>query len=77
MMRVRATITIDIEAADFIEAAAHQRQCETLLGEVRRLYPPAVLEVRERRVARRERVVAVNPALPPRSTTGRLKTYVD
>jgi hypothetical protein len=76
-MKVRATITIDIDAADFIEAAEHQRRVETILGEVKKVYGAAVLDFRERRTSRRDRVRVPPPPRPISSKTGRLKTYVD
>lgn len=76
-MKVRATITIDIDAVDFIEAAEHQRQVETLLGEVKKAYGAAVLDFRERRTSRRDRIRVPPPTRQVNSKTGRLKTYVD
>jgi len=48
-LKLRIDISIEIEAADFIEAAAHQgaiqRNVETLRGE----YPQAIMTIKERR----------------------------
>lgn len=77
-MRLRAIITIDIEAADFVDAAEHQRRIEDLLQEMRAIYSNATLDFRERRQARRR------PSVPPPrsatdtlSATGKLNAYVD
>jgi len=51
-MRLRAHITIDIDAADYLEAAEHQRKIETCLSSVKTDYPEAEVTVRERRGAR-------------------------
>lgn len=48
-MRLRAHITIDIDADDFIAAADHQRAVQAMLDQVRDAYPQAALEFRERR----------------------------
>lgn len=48
-MRLRAQILIDIEAADFEEAAGHQRRVEEILASARESYAQAQLEFRQRR----------------------------
>lgn len=74
-MRLRAHITIDIDAADFVSAAEHQRRVEQLLEIVRRDYAHANLELRERR----ERSEAGGDARPlkPGRPTGALNLYED
>ena len=75
-MRLRAVITIDIDAADFVDAADHQRRIESLLGAMRDSYADAALEFRERRQVRR----GMSPGHPPGgrlSSTGKLNSYVD
>lgn len=77
-MLLRAQISIDIEAADFVEAAEHQRTLETLLTEVRARYAEAVLDIRERRT----RVLPAPDSRPSAQrayepNTGRLHAYVD
>lgn len=75
-MRLRAIITIDIDAADFVDAADHQRRIESLLGAMRDSYADAALEFRERRQVRR----GMSPGHPPGgrlSSTGKLNSYVD
>lgn len=77
-MLLRAQISIDIEAADFVEAAEHQRMLETLLTDVRERYAEAVLDIRERRT--RGPAVSASRAAPRRAyepNTGRLHAYVD
>jgi hypothetical protein len=46
---LRAQITIDVRAEDFIGAAEHQRRLEELMGQIRELYSDADLSFRERR----------------------------
>lgn len=46
---LRAQITIDLNADDFVGAADHQRRIEELMQSVRRVYREAQLEFRERR----------------------------
>lgn len=48
-MRLRAQISVDIAAADFIEAADHQTRLAEFLDTLRQQYPNAVLSIRERR----------------------------
>ena len=70
-VRLRATITIDIEAADFVEAADHQRRLEIMLGDFKREYHQATLQFRERR----ERSGRPEPA-PVTKRSGRLHVYL-
>jgi hypothetical protein len=48
-MKLRAQIVIDIDAANYLEAAEHERKLELLLKEVRTCYATAQLQIRERR----------------------------
>jgi len=52
LSKLRAIITFEIEAGDFVAAAEHQRRLEDLMDMLRREYPTAELEMRERRRAR-------------------------
>lgn len=74
-MRLRAHITIDIDAADFVSAAAHQRRVESILTIVKQDYAQANLELRERR----ERTDLPSEARPtkPGRPTGALNHYED
>lgn len=74
-MRLRAHITIDIDAADFVSAAEHQRRVEQLLAIVKQQYANANLELRERR-ERSEPVSEGRPVKPGRPT-GALNNYED
>jgi len=71
-------ITIDIDAADFVDAADHQKRIESLMDHLRNSYPAVELVFRERRQAR-----GVGPSAERRGRartaqpTGKLKTYVD
>jgi hypothetical protein len=57
-MRLRAIITIDIEAGGFAEAAAHQERLESLHSIVREHYEQARMDFRERRLRARMRAGA-------------------
>lgn len=46
---LRAQITIDVRAEDFVGAAEHQRRLEELMTSIRGLYSEANLVFRERR----------------------------
>jgi len=48
-MKLRAQIVIDIDAANFAEAAEHQRHLELILEQVKVRYPTVQLQMRERR----------------------------
>ncbi len=75
-MRLRATIVIDIEAADFVEAADHQRKIETFVTELKAAYGEVTLDFCERRTPRRGRRL---PPRPPEalSMAPRMRPYVD
>jgi hypothetical protein len=75
-MKLRAIITIDIEASDFVDAADHQRQLEGQLAHLRALYPGASLMFRERRAPAGSRG-AKAAGSHTRPGTGRLSDYVD
>jgi hypothetical protein len=71
-MRLRAQITIDIEAEDFIAAADHQRRITGLIGHLKEAYGQAELSFRERR----RTLQALNGIAPPvLQGTGRLHDY--
>jgi hypothetical protein len=71
-VRLRVTVTIDIDATDFLEAAEHQKRVEKFLGAVQGEYPSAFVSVKQRR-----RPSADGPAAPRtlKFSTGRLNTY--
>lgn len=71
-MRLRAQILIDIEAADFAEAAAHQLRIEHVFAEVRSCYEQAQLEFRQRRLRPSRQTTAQGGAL---HYTGRMSDY--
>jgi hypothetical protein len=48
-MRLRAQITLDIDADDYVNAAEHQRVLEEFLEKLAQRYPNAKLLIRERR----------------------------
>ena len=75
-MKLRAVLTIDIEARDYVDAAEHQRRVETLLSQVNEVYPTAELVFRERRSTARGVGLPKKPTGTPQGT-GRLSTYVD
>ena len=72
-MKLRADITININATDYISAADHQRAIENLYETIRNLYADAVLEFRQVR----ERYAAPSQVVRPRgrNATGALALY--
>jgi hypothetical protein len=48
-MRLRAQITFDIDADDYVRAAEHQRFLERYLENISERYPNAKFLIRERR----------------------------
>jgi hypothetical protein len=72
-VRLRAHITFDIDAADFVSAADHQRAVERLLGQVQGAYPQAQLEFRERR--QRTDATPMPDAAQARQRTGAVNDY--
>jgi hypothetical protein len=71
-IRLRVTISVDVEATDFLEAAEHQKRLQTYLSSLRDEYPEAALSVRDRRAPRVER------SRPPRAMharSGKLNVY--
>jgi hypothetical protein len=66
------TLTIDIDAADYLEAGEHQKRLESCLEPTMAAYPGAVITVVERRerrpTASREPRLAAVPS-------GKLKAY--
>ena len=69
-MRLRASITVDIDAADYVEAAAHQRRLQALFEAVAAAYPEADFQFRERRARTRPQ-----PAQSVPETVTQLKHY--
>jgi hypothetical protein len=69
---LRATITIDVEALDYLEAADHQKRIEVHLAQVKEAYPDAWMVLSERR-----RPAASGPASPRKlyMRSGRLNAY--
>jgi hypothetical protein len=72
-VRLRAHITIDIEADDFVAAADHQRTVERVLAGLKSDYPQAILDFRERRVRTDARPAPVQTR--PRQKTGAVHSY--
>jgi hypothetical protein len=71
-VRLRATISIEVDAVDYLEAAEHQRRLETHLSSVRSDYPEASISVTERRRP------AATPSIRSRELkvrTGKLHAY--
>lgn len=75
-MKLRAVITVEIDAGDFVEAAEHQQRLEGLLADLRAAYPHARLAFQERR-QRRNATSGGQAASPPKHATGRLSVYAD
>ncbi len=76
-MRLRASITVDIDAADYVEAAAHQRRLQELYEAVAAAYPGAEFQFRERRVraARRAGEAGSEGVTQLKHYTGKLNRY--
>jgi hypothetical protein len=72
-VKLRALITIDIDAEDFIAAADHQRRIATLIEGLKGAYEQADLSFRERRP--RPLAAYGRPPLTVRQGTGRLHDY--
>jgi hypothetical protein len=72
-LHLRAQIVIELDAADFVEAAAHQNRLETVLKQLHDAYPHAQLSIRERR-DRGARPAVLRPGA---RVTGRLHRYDD
>jgi hypothetical protein len=75
MLRLRAQITIDIEAEDFVSAADHQRRVESFIDEIRQVYGDTNLVLKERRVLAGPRERRPEPG--QRRPTGKLNSYAD
>jgi hypothetical protein len=74
-MNIRAEITIDLHADDFIVAADHQRKIEELHLAIAGVYPQAALHLRERRPPRTpRRIMEIRPA---QNRTGAVSEYLD
>lgn len=71
-MRLRAQITINMEASDFIEAAGHQDRLESLMQDIRSRFGTADMEFREVRSRSAARVLTAHKRP---ETTGRLNRY--
>jgi hypothetical protein len=64
-MRLRAQIVVDIDADDYVEAAAHQNALKSYLEEIQARYPNAEMTMRERR-ERRHDALALDTLEPSR-----------
>lgn len=69
---LRAQITIDLIADDFVCAADHQRRIESLMGAIKDAYGEALLEFRERRPRPARKL---RPAREVRAWEGELPVY--
>ena len=74
-MKLRAEIVIDIEAADYIAAADHQRSVQALFEGVRSRYGDASLAFRQLRELRAR--AAAKPAVRQPHRTGSVALYED
>jgi hypothetical protein len=73
MLRLRAQITIEIDAADFVAAADHQRRVEGFIDGIREVYADTSLVLKERRVLAGPREPRPEPS--HRRPTGKLNSY--
>ncbi len=62
-VRLRATITMDIEAGDYVDAQRAKVSIEALFLEIRQRYGTASLEFRQRRPRARPRPAAPGPII--------------
>jgi len=74
IVKLRAQITIDIQADDFVDAAEHQRRVQALMEMVQREYHQAALLFRERR-DRPVRGISAAPSSRQVHYTGRMHEY--
>ncbi len=74
-LRIKAQITIELEARDLIEAGEHQRRLEAHYQDVRSSYPEARLDLKDYRARGSGRAMISRPTLV--HYTGRVQTYVD
>lgn len=72
-LRLRAHITIDLEAADYAEAARCQARLEAAVAELRDAWGAADLKLAQRR----PRETGPRPPRPVRHFTGALGLYDD
>lgn len=70
-VKLRVTISIDIDARDYLEAAEHQKKIESYLSSVQTEYPSAEILVKERRGPRPE----TGASRAVRVHSGRLRAY--
>ena len=71
MVKLRADFVIEIDVADFVAAAEHQRRLETLLSTIRAEYDHVRFSFNERRV----RAAGAPRSGPAPTATGRLHEY--
>ena len=64
-MRLRAQITIDISAEDFVQAADHQTRLAKFVEDLKSEYPAAEMIIRERRERRPESNILQGPMRQP------------
>lgn len=74
-MRLRASIIVDIEAADYVDAATHQRRLQTLFEAVAAAYPAADFQFRERRARAARRPAESEGVTQLKHCTGKLNRY--
>lgn len=74
-MKLRALITVDVDATDYIAAADHQRRLEKLFLDLKQDYEHAELEFRTRRGGIAPRSQAQE--MPVRRASGKLHAYED
>jgi hypothetical protein len=70
-VKLRVTISIDIDAEDYLEAAEHQKKIQTYLASVQAEYPEAAILVKERRGPRPE----ISASRAVRVHSGKLRAY--
>lgn len=69
-MKLSGQISVELNVADYVEAADHQQRLEQILKQVRDIYPDATLAMRERRQPKAGPI-----ARPPQSPTRLVRRY--
>ena len=58
-MKLRAEILIEMDVANYVEAAEHQKALQGYLDDLRGNYPEATLDIRERRQREQDNAASV------------------
>ncbi|MCR5880295.1 hypothetical protein [Phenylobacterium sp. J367] len=70
-MKLSGQISVELNVADYVEAADHQQRLERILERIRDIYPDATLAMRERRQPK------AGPVSPPPQSVSRIAQRYD